>query len=148
MYRFETSNQVYGSHLFDVSVVSCDTKGKIPHKHCYGGESSVECPEQIPILKPARILANAQEYTKTHIKTNYDDGSERAKPSRVPPRGRFRPSSHDYGSGTPSAMHRPDRYFPKTNTFSKSFAGRQGRSEGLITSCSRSRIHSELDEFH
>ena len=133
MNRLQTSNQIYGSHLYDVMFPSSETYRMM----------------ETNSTNSSSIHPNDRRTTMNQVIVPPDHRSPTApRPLSIRPLGRFRPTSHDYGSRSPSDMHRSDRYFPKTNTFSKSFAGRQRRSEGLITSCSKSRIHAQLDEFH
>ncbi len=52
------------------------------------------------------------------------------------------------GSEMPQDYHLPEVYFPKSNRFSQSFAGREKRYEGLVTNKSFSKIHSSFDQSY
>ena len=57
-------------------------------------------------------------------------------------------ASAEVGGMCPKEHHLPERYFPKSNDFSQSFANRSTRFCGLATSPSMSRIHKHLDSFY
>ena len=56
-------------------------------------------------------------------------------------------SSCEIGSSRAQEHHRRDKYFPKTNVFSESFAGRNSRDAGLNTFISKSKVHKFLDTY-
>ena len=58
----------------------------------------------------------------------------------------FYTSNSEIGKRPPEEHHRPDRYFPKSNRFSKSFADRESRFAGLVTGPLKSHVHASLDE--
>lgn len=55
-------------------------------------------------------------------------------------------SSSSIGIYPPNEHQLPDRYFPKSNKFSQSFAHNSKRSAGLVTMACKSSVHSSLDE--
>ena len=59
----------------------------------------------------------------------------------------FFTTSMEVGANKPLPHHLPDRYFPKSNNFSQSFANRQKPFAGLVTHVSHSRIHNSFDRF-
>jgi len=148
MYRFKTSNQIYASNSHQESTAS--------YNMLDNGMKMVDVMDEIRKTR----LRPVQTSNPTHPQGNIADETSRRDSGneflptitsdtlRKPFKGIYLPSSYDYGSRTPTAIHLPDRHFPKTNTFSNSFTGRQTRSAGFITTCSRSRVHSELDEYH
>ncbi|CEM05502.1 unnamed protein product [Vitrella brassicaformis CCMP3155] len=57
-------------------------------------------------------------------------------------------ASRDYGKEKPKQHQLPERYFPKSNAFTKGFPVGATRMAGLKTAATRSNVHSALDRFY
>ncbi len=57
----------------------------------------------------------------------------------------YRTSNNSYGSMKPSAYEKPDKFFPKDNTFTKGFLGGTTVDTGLNTFKTPSRVHKAYD---
>jgi len=57
-------------------------------------------------------------------------------------------ASQSYGKEQPQAHQTPDRFFPCTGHFTKTFVETKPRHTGLNCGPSRSRIHCALDEYY
>lgn len=57
-------------------------------------------------------------------------------------------TSSAIGSDVPRPHQLAERYFPKSNEFSQSFANRTRRFAGMKTHVSYSHVHRELDRFY
>ena len=147
MHRFRTSNQVYGS------TATSSERGNVDGDTSTG----VSMTEVIDLIRKTKMhpiemsesnhLRDNVNAERGTLPTGSDETTVSSGISRKMGKGIYYPSSYEYGFKGPSAMHLPDRYFPKTNTFSNSFAGRQQRTGGLITKYTRSRVHTQFDEY-
>jgi len=170
MYLFKTTNAEYGNttfgsmsskrteggpvHLRDVLDAALKTKLH-PKRYCNDIISPNRCEVrsdacghhlvlQDTIESTAKSASSAVPYAHSLPKPFPNIAGDAPAPRHVTD-VLYSLSSHEFGRNPPSSIHVPDVYFPKSNTFSKSFAGREKEFAGLNTCLSRSRIHADLD---
>ena len=149
MYTSKTTNSQYDGKWISQGSHFLNGKSIPPISEVLGRQKT-----KIPIInKDAnRIHENAPLKTQVKCASFPVEFPEQLRYPCIDKKGADNPiyfaSSYEIGCRPPDESEIPDRYYPKTNWFSQSFADRTFPSAGLNTAPCKSQVHSSLDETY